>query len=65
MKKVILIVTLAVVGFITSCRDTKKEKVTVVKEVEVEKKEKGVLERAAEKADEEIDEQIDKMGDDN
>ena len=63
---------------LTSCRDT-TEKETVVREVEVEKKEvktpeeaeerEGILERTAKKADKEvnkeIDEEIEKIGDDN
>lgn len=56
----------------TSCRETVKEKETVVREVEVEKEteeQKGVLERTAEKVDKEVNkevnEEIEKIGDDN
>ncbi|MCG9970866.1 hypothetical protein [Christiangramia crocea] len=60
---------------LTSCRET-KEKETIVKEVEVEKKvdtpeeeREGILERTAKEVDkevnEEINEEIEKIGDDN
>ncbi len=78
MKKVILTAAIlfATGAIFTSCRDaeTEKETTTVIREVEVEKKEpveerEGILERAAKKADsevnEEIDDQIDRIGDDN
>ncbi len=77
MKRVLItgVILLFTTMSLTSCRDT-TEKETVVKEVEVEKKEtatpkeeekKGILERAGEKVDgkvnKEIDEEIDKIDD--
>lgn len=53
----------------TSCRETVTEEREVVREVEVEKENKGVLERTAKEVDqevnEEINEEIEKIGDDH
>jgi len=74
MKKTIFAALIAV-GLITftSCREEAETKEVVreveVREVEVEKEEKGILERTAEKVDDEVNkevnEEIDKIGDDN
>lgn len=58
---------------ITSCREEAETKEVVreveVREVKVEKEDKGILERAGEKVDQkvskEVNEEIDKIGDDN
>jgi hypothetical protein len=74
MKKLIFtaLVAFGLISF-TSCREEAETKEVVkeveVREVEVEKEEKGILERTAEKVDDEVnkevDEEIEKIGDDN
>jgi hypothetical protein len=69
--KLTKILTLLFFGslFFTSCRETVTEEKEVIKEVEVEREDEGVLERTAKKVDkevnEEINEEIEKIGDDN
>lgn len=61
----ILVFTMAL---FSSCRETVREE-KVVREVEVEKEDEGVLERTAKEVDkevnEEINEEIEEIGDDN
>jgi len=79
MKRISILAAMLIMAasVLTSCRET-KEKETIVKEVEVEKKvdtpepeeeREGILERTAKEVDkevnEEIDEEIEKIGDDN
>ena len=74
MKKLFLILGCSILLLaITSCREEAETKEVVreveVREVEVEKEEKGILERTGEKVDQkvskEVNEEIDKIGDDN
>lgn len=77
MKRITILASMLIMvaSVLTSCRET-KEKETIVKEVEVEKKvdtpeeeREGILERTAKEVDkevnEEIDEKIEEIGDDN
>ncbi|MCM8568933.1 hypothetical protein NE848_06060 [Gramella jeungdoensis] len=77
MKRITILASMLIMvaSVLTSCRET-KEKETIVKEVEVEKKvdtpkeeREGILERTAKEVDkevnEEINEEIEKIGDDN
>ena len=78
MKRISILAAMLIMvaSVLTSCRET-KEKETIVREVEVEKKvdtpepeeEEGILERTAKEVDKEvnkeIDEKIEKIGDDN
>ncbi|MDX1544129.1 MAG: hypothetical protein R3214_09305 [Christiangramia sp.] len=77
MKRITILASMLIMvaSVLTSCRET-KEKETIVKEVEVEKKvdtpeeeREGILERTAKEVDKEVNEEIDKkiedIGDDN
>ncbi|PZD78648.1 hypothetical protein [Mesonia sp. K7] len=78
MKKLAFTLAVATLAIFTSCREEEKKEVEVVKEVEViekevpvevEKEDKGILERTAEKIDaeveKEVNEEIEKIGNDN
>lgn len=75
MKKYLIAISICTAAiFASSCRDKKPETTTVVKEVQVEKevpvqtKQEGILERTGHKVDDkvnkEIDKKIDKIGND-
>lgn len=75
MRKYLIAISICTVAiFTSSCRDKKPETTTIVKEVQVEKevpvetKQEGILERTGQKVDDkvnqEIDKKIDKIGED-
>lgn len=49
----------------TSCRETVTEEREVVREVEVEKEDEGILEKTGKEVDKEVNEEIEEIGDDN
>lgn len=61
--KVFILLLLTMV-FFSSCRETVREE-KVVREVEVEKDDEGILERTGKEVDQEINEEIEEIGDDN
>ncbi len=50
---------------LTSCRETVTEEREVVREVEVEREDEGILERTGKEVDKEVNEEIEEIGDDN